>query len=68
MKIGFSSLDITPTAGTPLSGQPFVVRSAGIMDPLSVRAVCLDDGTTAVIVLSCDVLLMTGGVSMGDFD
>lgn len=63
MRIGFSRKDITPPPGTPMSGQPFKVVSVGIEDPLYARALCLDDGATQVLLVSCDLLLIPNDLS-----
>ena len=63
MRVGFSREDITPPLGVQMSGQPFTVVATGVDDPLFARAICLDDGYTQVILVSCDLLLVSNEMS-----
>ncbi len=56
-RVGFSKVDITPPVGTYLAG--FAARkepSAGVYHPLRATAVAIDDGETAVLLISMDLL------------
>ncbi len=61
MKIGLATRDITPPLHTPMGGQPFACQADGIESPLHVRAMCLDDGHTRVLLVSAEVLLLPNG-------
>src|SRR6185437_16965194 len=55
---GSAAIDITPPVGTHLAGQ-FQDRIAeSIHDPLYARALVLDDGTTRLAVVACDLLAL----------
>jgi len=57
MKVGTAQLDITPKPGIELAG--FAVRpqpSTGVLDPLSVRALYLEDGSERLLWLHLDLL------------
>ena len=52
-----SQIDLSPTPGLWLSG--FAARleaSTGLHDPIMARAVLLDDGSTRLAIVSCDLL------------
>ncbi len=54
---GFASVNITPPLGISLEGYVGLERHASsIADELFARAMVLDDGTTRLAVVSCDVL------------
>lgn len=56
-RAGFGRRDVTPAAGTPMSG--FVVRTAaatGCHDPLWARAAAFDDGGRRLVAIALDVL------------
>jgi neutral ceramidase len=55
---GVAAIDITPPVGTHLAGQ-FQDRIAeSIHDPLYARALVLDDGTTSLAIVACDLLAL----------
>jgi neutral ceramidase len=55
---GSAAIDITPPVGTHLAGQ-FQDRIAeSIHDPLYARALVLDDGTTGLAIVACDLLAL----------
>jgi len=59
MKVGTAQLDITPEPGIDLAG--FALRSqpsTGILDPLSVRALYLQDGREQLLWLHADLLAL----------
>jgi neutral ceramidase len=57
MKVGISTVDITPAPGVELSG--FAARtqpSTGVLDPLSAKALYLDDGGERLLWMHCDLI------------
>ena len=59
MKIGFSKIDVTPPPGTPLCGQLVSLPAKGIESSLYATAMYLDDGMNSVVIVSCDVLMIS---------
>lgn len=59
LKAGTAKVEITPPVGTPTAGygKRQGKSSAGIRDPLYVRAVSLSDGQDTVVILSADLLV-----------
>ena len=56
LKVGFSRLDITPPLGTDLSGY-FVRRIAdGVLDPLYVNTVAVNNGDDMLILMAIDYI------------
>ena len=64
VKIGWSMKDVSTTEPVTLPGQMYMRISEGIHDPVCVTALCVDggEGQDAVIFLSCDVVVLRGGV------
>lgn len=61
MRIGAATIDITPPVGTPLDGYGGRTDvSLGVHDPLYARALFLDDGTTRLAVVVCDLIGIGG--------
>ncbi|MBT3342200.1 MAG: hypothetical protein HN712_01525 [Gemmatimonadetes bacterium] len=58
MKVGFACSDITPRVGVELCGfGPFLNRhSTGVHDPLTAKAMAIDDGATGFILVACDIV------------
>lgn len=57
MQIGASAIEITPPVGTALDGYGGRTDvSLGIHDPLYARALFLDDGTTQIALVVCDLI------------
>jgi neutral ceramidase len=57
MRIGASAIDITPPVGTALDGYGGRTDvSLGVHDPLYARALYLDDGTTQIALVVCDLI------------
>lgn len=57
MRIGAATIDITPPVGTPLDGYGGRTDvSLGVHDPLYARALYLDDGTTQLALVVCDLI------------
>jgi hypothetical protein len=57
MRVGAAAIDITPPVGTPLDGYGGRTDvSLGVHDPLYARALYLDDGTTRLALVVCDLI------------
>ena len=58
LKAGFARVDMTPPLGTPLAGY-FEMRYAdGVLDPLSLNALALNDGEKTIVIITSDVLMI----------
>jgi hypothetical protein len=55
LKAGFARLDITPPLGTPLAGYQRPRFANGVLDPIEVNAVALNDGDKTLIMIAADV-------------
>lgn len=55
---GAARLDITPPVGCSLAGSLTARYSTGVLDPLHVRALALDNGDTRLALLSLDVIAL----------
>ena len=55
LKAGFARLDITPPLGTPLAGYQRPRFAKGVLDPIEVNAVALNDGDKTLIMIAADV-------------
>ena len=58
LKAGFSRLDITPPFGTPLAGYYEMRYADGVLDPIYLNAVALNDGDGTILIITADVLLI----------
>ena len=57
MKVGLSSVNITPPIGVPMAGYSDRMSSAkGIHDDLYAKAVVFDDGNTRAALIRCDLI------------
>jgi hypothetical protein len=61
LRAGFGTRDITPPLGVELSGYGYYLdrRAAAVLDPLYARCLLLDDGTTRLALVSCDLIGFT---------
>ncbi|NLC44062.1 MAG: hypothetical protein GX783_07235, partial [Clostridiales bacterium] len=61
MKAGFASIDITPPIGVELCGYGYFLgrRAESVMDPLYVRAVSIQQGEKAILLINCDLIGLT---------
>lgn len=57
---GVGKREITPPVGTPLAGRPRTFPSSGVHDPLWVKAVYLEEGSTVALLASVDLILLGG--------
>ena len=56
LKAGFARLDITPPFGTPLDGYFSIRLTSGVLDPIELNAIALNDGEKTVVMISADML------------
>lgn len=57
MRVGAAAIDITPPVGTALDGYGGRTDvSLGVHDPLYARAIFMDDGTTQLALVVCDLI------------
>jgi hypothetical protein len=72
LKIGWSTVDITPDKPVLVAGQFPARVSEGILDPITVTAIAMESGTgTAsekVIMISCDLVSISDGTRDGNPD
>lgn len=61
MRAGFADLDITPAPGEELTGYGYYLgrRATGVLDPLHARAVALEEGGTAAVIVQLDLIGLT---------
>lgn len=62
LKIGWSARDISTDKPINIPGQFHMRISEGIMDPLLVTALVIDDGTDLVVFLSADLVVVRSGL------
>ncbi len=64
VKIGWAKKEVSTTEKVALAGQMHFRLSKGIHDPLYVTALAIDGGAgqDAVILVSCDVIVLSGGI------
>ena len=59
MSIGFAKINITPPVGSAMAGQLLCYKATGIESELFATAMCVDDGGTKIVFVSCDVLIIS---------
>ena len=59
MEIGFAKVNISPPMGIPMRGHPFDFYAKGVESDLYANAMCIGDGKTSIMIVSCNV----GGIS-----
>lgn len=62
LKAGFSRIDMTPPLGTPLAGYYEMRYADGILDPLYINALALNDGEETIIIITADTLIIRAEV------
>jgi len=62
IKIGWASRDVSTDKPINIPGQFHMRISKGVMDPVTVNALVLDDGNDQVIFLSCDLVVVRSRV------
>lgn len=55
LKAGFARVDITPPLGTPLAGYQRPRSTKGILDPIELNAIALNDGERTLVMIAADV-------------
>ena len=63
MEIGFARVNINPPMGIPLRGQLFPYYARGIESDLYANAMCISDGKTKIMMVSCDVAGISNDMS-----
>lgn len=65
MQFGFGKVDITPRVGVQLYGYgPFLCRnSIAVREPLYARALAVSDGATTAVIVSCDLVGVSGDIT-----
>ena len=58
LRVGTAAVKITPPAGTPMAGYYFARGSEDVLDDLYAKAAVLDDGTTRVALVVCDLITL----------
>ena len=56
LKAGFARVDITPPFGTPLDGYFHTRFVNGVLDPIELNAIALNDGEKTVVMIAADML------------
>jgi len=61
LRAGYGETIITPRLGTDLTGFGFYLdrKAERVLDDLKVRVLCLDDRSTRLLIISCDLLGLT---------
>ncbi len=62
IKIGWASRDVSTEKPVNIPGQFYVRISEGIMDPVTVSALVIDNGSDMVIFLSADLVVIRSGL------
>lgn len=62
LKIGWASRDVTTDKPVNIPGQFHMRISEGVMDPLTVSALVMDNGVDTVIFLSADLVVIRSGL------
>jgi hypothetical protein len=62
IKIGWASRDVSTDKPINISGQFYIRISKGVMDPVTVNALVIDDGNDLVIFLSADISVARSGL------
>jgi len=58
LRVGAAAVKITPPAGTPMAGYYFERGSQDVIDDLYAKAAVLDDGSTKVALIVCDIITL----------
>jgi len=53
---GFARVDVTPPLGSPLAGYFHERTSDGVLDPIELNAVAVNDGKNTVVIITSDFL------------
>jgi neutral ceramidase len=58
LRVGTAAVQITPPAGTPMAGYYYARGSEDVIDDLYAKAAVLNDGTTKVALVVCDLITL----------
>ena len=56
LKAGFARLDVTPPLGTTLTGYFYPRISDGVLDPIYLNAIAINDGDASILVITGDFM------------
>ncbi len=56
LRVGVAAVKITPPSGTPMAGYYYARGSEDVIDDLYAKAAVLDDGSTKVALVVCDLI------------
>ena len=59
LKAGFARLDVTPPFGVPLAGYYEQRLADGILDPIQVNALAVQNGERTLVIVTADVLMIS---------
>ncbi|NLF22258.1 MAG: hypothetical protein GX590_03770 [Lentisphaerae bacterium] len=62
LKIGWASRDVSTDKPVTIPGQFHIRVSQGVIDPVTVTALAIDDGADSVIFLSADIVVIRNGL------
>lgn len=65
MKVGYSTIDITPEIGIELSGYGWFLgrKAESVLDPLYARAIAMEHDGKELLLINCDLIAMTKPIS-----
>ena len=55
LRAGTGQMDVTPRFGTPMAGYWYLRRMSGVLDPLYLKAVVLEEGGSMAAIVTADV-------------
>ena len=58
LRVGTAAVNISPPAGTPMAGYYYARGSESVLDDLYAKAAVLDDGSTKVALVVCDLITL----------
>ena len=58
LQVGVAAVKITPPSGTPMAGYYYARGSEDVLDDLYAKAAVLDDGSTKVALVVCDLITL----------
>jgi hypothetical protein len=61
LHVGVAAVKITPPGGTPMAGYYYARGSEDVLDDLYAKAAVLDDGSTKVALVVCDIISLPRG-------
>ncbi len=61
LRVGTAAVNISPPTGTPMAGYYYARGSESVLDDLYAKAAVLDDGSTKVALVVCDLISLPRG-------